>query len=89
MEPIAGPLVVVFGAGATIAEAKSRQVPPANRPPSDTDFFRRARKAGLTTDLNTVAWHVRDHFGTDVLGARPPRMEQVFSWVFSQLRIAA
>lgn len=88
IEPLAGPLVVVFGAGATVAEAASRQVAPTRRPPSDTDFFQRARNVGLTADLETVARHVREHFATDILGHRPPRMEQVFSWVFSQLRTA-
>lgn len=87
MELLEPPLIVVFGAGSTIAEAASRKVAAAKRPPSDTDFFRRARKAGLTTDLDAVARYISDHFATDILGRHPPRMEQVFSWLFSQLRI--
>lgn len=80
-----GPLVIVFGAGSTIAEAVSCGIGVRELPPSDTDFFERARRQGHRKQFALLARYVQEHFGVSLRKRTVPRMEHVFGWVFSHL----
>lgn len=82
------PVVIVFGAGATVAEAIPRRRRKRLFPPLDTDFFERAHalapgRGALTSHLASLAAYVRSEYGVDITARPTPRMEQIAAWVFS------
>lgn len=75
---------MVVGAGSSRAEAKAQNAKVEARPPLDTDFFRLSKKhAGLETHRKTVQQFVSQHFGMDCFAHPQPRMEEVFSLVYT------
>jgi hypothetical protein len=75
-------VVVIVGAGATLAEAIPGNPPRDRRPPLDTTFFDLCRLAELSGRAPVRAYLV-DNFGIDPFVGEH-RMEEVFNYLYSQ-----
>jgi hypothetical protein len=75
-------VVIVVGAGATLAEALPSHPPRSRRPPLDTTFFQLCRLAGLEGRA-AVRGFLQDSFGIDPFSGEH-RMEEVFNYLYSQ-----
>lgn len=75
--------VVILGAGASRAEWRSNGGSASTRPPLDTDFFALAERHDLQNHIEVVGRFVYDHFGIQCFAHPRPRMEEVFSLVYT------
>lgn len=78
-------VVILLGAGATLADALSR--PQRDQPPLDRGFFRGLRRAGqnTVTDVQTVRVYLRDHYSQDLFEQETDSFEQILAIVYADI----
>ncbi len=79
--------VLIAGAGATRAEAMSRGATSKQRPPLDTDFFQCSELQGLEGHRSRIGDFTQENFGLQLFRPPRPRMEEVFSHVYTSTSI--
>lgn len=79
--------VVIIGAGATRAEARTKQVPLRHIPPLDTDFFQLCNYHRVKENFEILTLYIKREYQLDIQKSPYPRMEEIFGLVYSDTRL--
>lgn len=79
--------VLIVGAGATRAEAETKQLSKGRLPPLDTDFFELCRFHKVTENLEALRQYVNREYQIDITQSPHPRMEEIFGLVYGDTRM--
>ena len=79
--------VLIIGAGATRAEACTKQCSKMHLPPLDTDFFELCKYHKVKDNAEILRSYIRRQYSVDIVKSPYPRMEEIFGMVFSDTRM--